>query len=96
MASDHRPSEDLLESHHEFPGPYQIKAIGASESGFPARVVAAAVRVLGDPGDLESSVRETKGGRHVAVTLHLTVQSAEQVRAIYAAIREVEGLTLLL
>ncbi|MDB5350965.1 MAG: hypothetical protein JWN86_2212 [Planctomycetota bacterium] len=94
---DPSPSEDLLDAHHTFPGPYTIKAIGSTEGGFPARVVAAAVRELGvAEGNLESSVRATSGGRHVAVTLNLTVQSAEQVRAIYANIRELDGLTLLL
>ena len=29
---DHRPSEELLESSHPFPGTYQIKAIGAAEA----------------------------------------------------------------
>jgi len=90
------PSEDLLQAHHNFPGPYQIKAIGSAESGFPARVVAAAVQGLAGYGELDSSVRETKGGRHVAVTLRFTARSAEQVRAVYARIREVEGLSLLL
>ena len=33
------------------------------------------------PSDLDHSVRSTPGGRHVAVTLDLTVQTAEQVRA---------------
>lgn len=93
---DPRPSEELLESHHTFPGPYRIKAIGSTESGFPARIVAAAVRELGSTEGIETSVREAKGGRHVSVTLDFTAQSAEQVREIYASIREVEGLTLLL
>jgi hypothetical protein len=93
---DHRPSIDLLESIHAFPGVYQIKAIGASEVGFVDRVLAAAAEELATPGEIDYSVRETRGGRHVAVTLDLTVQTAEQVRAIYARIREVEGLTLIL
>ncbi len=40
-------------------------------------------------------MRTTPAGRHLALTLDISVQSAEQVRAIYAEIREVEGLTLL-
>lgn len=92
---DHRPSIDLLESTHPFPGTYQIKAIGDSARDFEGRVVAAVVEELASPGELEHSVRSTKGGRHVALTLDITVQSAEQVRAIYGRIRAVEGLTLL-
>ena len=92
---DHRPSTDLLESSHAFPGVYQIKAIGAAEGGFVDRVLAAAAEELASPGEIDHAVKETRGGRHVSVTLDITVQNAEQVRAIYARIREVEGLTLL-
>lgn len=45
--------------------------------------------------DLDYSVRTTPGGRHIALTLDISVQTAEQVRAIYAEVREIEGLTLL-
>ncbi len=92
---DHRPSIDLLESTHQFPGTYTIKAIGRAEADFERRVVEVAVARLAAPSDLEHSVRATRGGRHVAVTLQLTVQTAEQVRSIYAEVRDVPGLTLL-
>jgi uncharacterized protein len=92
---DHRPSEDLLESNHAFPGTYQIKAIGAAEDDFVSRVVEAVVSELATPSELDHTVRVTPGGRHVSLTLEMTVQSAEQVRSIYARIREVKGLTLL-
>lgn len=92
---DHRPSEELLESTHTFPGVYRIKAIGASDDNFEGRVIEAVVAELAGRSELEHSVRATPGGRHVAVTLDITVQTAEQVRAIYARIREVEGLAFL-
>jgi putative lipoic acid-binding regulatory protein len=92
---DHRPSNELLESTHVFPGVYQIKAIGDASDDFASRVVGVAVAELAGPSEVDHSVRTTPGGRHVAVTLDLTVQTAEQVRAIYARIREVEGLKLL-
>jgi len=93
---DHRPSEDLLESVHSFPGTYQIKVIGVRDEEFTARVLAAVLEELSGPSEIEHSVRETPTGRHAAVTLDLTVQSAEQVRAIYARLRVVEGLAMLL
>jgi putative lipoic acid-binding regulatory protein len=93
---DHRPSIDLLESTHAFPGVYRIKAIGASDGGFVERVITAVADEVATPGEIDYSVKETRGGRHVSVTLDVSVQTAEQVRAIYARIREVEGLTLLL
>jgi putative lipoic acid-binding regulatory protein len=92
---DNFPSQDLLESNHPFPGVYQIKAIGEAEDDFVARVVEAAVMELTTPSELDHTVRTTPGGRHVSLTLEMNVQSADQVRAIYARIREVKGLTLL-
>ena len=92
---DNVPSEDLLHSVHPFPGTYQIKAIGTAEDDFVGRVVEAVVAELATPGELEHSVRVTPGGRHVSLTMDMTVQSAEQVRMIYSRIREVKGLTLL-
>jgi uncharacterized protein len=92
---DHRPSVDLLESTHSFPGVYIIKAIGRAADDFEPRVIEAVCANLAARSDLDYSVRPTPGGRHLAVTLEITVQTAEQVRAIYADILEVKGLTLL-
>ncbi len=92
---DHRPSRELLESTHSFPGVYQIKAIGIAEEDFEGRVIEAVVSELAGPSELDYTVRSTPGGRHVAVTLEITVQSADQVRGIYARIHELKGLTLL-
>jgi putative lipoic acid-binding regulatory protein len=92
---DHRPSIELLESTHLFPGSYQIRAIGRTDDDFAGRVIAAVVDELAAPSDLDHSVRTTPGGRHVAVTLDITVQTASQVRAIYATIQALEGLVLL-
>jgi uncharacterized protein len=94
-AMDHRPSVDLLESVHLFPGVYKIKAIGKADDEFETRVVEAVYSNLAARSDLDHTVRITPGGRHVAVTLDITVQSAEQVREIYADLRDVKGLTLL-
>ncbi len=92
---DHRPSVDLLESTHQFPGVYRIKAIGVASDDFESRVVEAAVAELAGPSEVDYSVRTTPNGRHVALTLDISVQTAEQVRNVYARIRELEGLTLL-
>ena len=93
---DHRPSLELLESNHTFPGVYQIKAIGSVDGGFEARVAEAVRAELASPSDLDYTARTTPGGRHVALTLHVTVQTAEQVREIYGRVRAVEGLHMLL
>jgi len=93
---DHRPSIELLESTHAFPGVYRIKAIGRAEADFSARVIAAATRHLAAVSDIDHSIRATRGGRHVSVTLDISVSNADQIRAIYAEIHQLEGLTLLL
>ena len=92
---DNVPSQDLLESTHPFPGTYQIKAIGAADDDFVGRVVAAAASELATPGELDHSVRVTPNGKHVSLTLEMNVQNADQVRAIYAKLRNVKGVTLL-
>ena len=86
----------LLESVHSFPGPYQFKVIGTAYDDFVARVVGAVGGHLETLDDLVHRVRETPGGRHVAVTLELHLRSAAQVQAIYDSLRQVEGITMLL
>jgi len=92
---DNRPSVELLESTHPFPGSYTIKAIGLAGDDFEQRVVAAVSEHLAAASDLDYSIRATRGGRHIALTLDINVQNAEQVRSIYAEIRDVRGLSLL-
>ena len=94
--SDHRPSVELLESAHEFPGVYQIKVIGTAENDFERRAVEAVRAELATAADLSYSSRTTPGGRHVSLTLEVRVQNAEQVRAIYARLHAVEGITMML
>lgn len=92
----HGPPLELLTANHTFPGVYQIKAIGAVDDTFVNRVLDAVHAELLDHARIEHSVRSTPNGRHVSLTLDLTVDTPEQVRAIYARIHELEGLILLL
>jgi putative lipoic acid-binding regulatory protein len=89
-------SIDLLNQTHRFPGPYVFKAIGRVENGFAARVVAAIREELAGECDPPFRVREASGGRHVAVTVEPTVQTADQVLAVYRRIRTMAGLVMLL
>ena len=90
------PSIELLESIHQFPGPYVFKVIGRAEDGFVGRVVAAMRDELDQSLDPPYSLRQTSGGRHVAVTLEPTVQTARQVLDIYRRMRTLVGLVMLL
>ena len=89
------PAIELLESTHEFPGPYMFKVIGRVDNGFVARVVAAVREELAEAVDPPFSVREAVGGRHVAVTLQPRLQSAHQVLAVYRRVRSLAGLVVL-
>jgi putative lipoic acid-binding regulatory protein len=89
------PAIELLEATHQFPGRYMFKVIGKSDHGFVARVVAAVRDELDEPADPPFRVRETAGGRHVAVTLTPTVQTAHQVLAVYRRVQKMAGLVML-
>jgi len=89
------PSVELLEAHHRFPGPYMFKVIGKSDNGFVGRTVAAVRDELAAPVDPPYKVRETPGGRHVSVTLEVSVASAQQVLAVYRRIIRLTGLVIL-
>jgi uncharacterized protein len=95
MRMDSLPSLELLEANHTFPGPYQFKVIGRVENGFIARVVAAVREELAFPVDPAYTVREARGGRHVAVTLEPMLPSAGHVLAVYRRLGALEGLVLL-
>ena len=92
---DDQPAIELLENNHTFPGPYTFKVIGRVERGFVARVVAAVRDELAEAIDPPFRVRESVGGRHVAITLEPTVQTAHQVLAVYRRIRQMAGLVIL-
>jgi putative lipoic acid-binding regulatory protein len=89
------PPIELLESTHQFPGPYMFKAIGKVDNGFVARVVAAVRDELKVEIDPPFSVRQSVGGRHISVTLEPKVESAEQVLAVYRRLSNTEGMVLL-
>jgi uncharacterized protein len=89
-------SIELLENTHQFPCIFMFKAIGRAEDGFVGRVVAAVRDELGHDQDPRYTVRQARGGRHVAVTIEPTVQTPQQVLAVYRRMQVVAGLVMLL
>ena len=89
------PAIDLLESAHSFPGPYIFKVIGRSDRGFLARTVAAVRDELAAEIDPPYRIRETPGGKHMAITLTPQVQTAQQVLDVYRRLGRTEGLVVL-
>jgi putative lipoic acid-binding regulatory protein len=89
------PTVEVLEKAHAFPGPYEFKVIGKAEPGFVARVVALVREELHLEIDPPYRVREAVGGRHLSVTLEPTIQSAQQVLAVYRRLGGLDGLVML-
>ena len=90
------PPLELLNRTHHFPCSYVFKAIGHQEAGFAARVVAGVRDELCQDIDPPHRFRQSASGRHVSVTLEPTVETAEQVLAVYQRIARMAGLIVLL
>ena len=90
------PSLELLESTHAFPGVYVFKVIGTDDRSLAARVVSLIRDELGLDEDPPFSMNRTASGRHLAVTVEPVVDAPQQVLDIYAGIRELDGLVMVL
>jgi len=90
------PPQELLDEMHSFPGRFVFKAIGRANDDFVTRVVAVVRATLEQDFDAPYEIRETSGGRHVAVTIEPWVESSEMVIRVFSAIRELDGLVMLL
>ena len=89
------PTIELLEKTHAFPGLYLFKIIGKAEESFLARTVALVREELALEADPPYQMRESVGGRHLSVSLEPSVQSAQQVLAIYRRLGQLEGVVML-
>ena len=81
----------------DFPCDYQFKAIGpgAEAEDFAGRVRRAVGRTVPVPLDA-IRVRPSSGGRYVAVTVVVRLYNFDQLTAIYAALRGLDGIRFLL
>lgn len=86
----------MLETHHAFPCPYTFKVIGFAADNFTARVIAQVRDELQVEIDPPYSLRSTKQGKHVAITIEPECASPQQVLAIYSRLMGMEGLVMLL
>jgi uncharacterized protein len=92
---EYKPSLELLEATHRFPGPFMFKVVGRSEEQFAARVLAAVRLQLGEDNEPAFSIRKTANGVHTCVTVEPTVPSAAAVVEMYAHLRGVSGVMML-
>lgn len=97
---DQPPSEpsgkDLLDMVHSFPCEFLIKVIGTMQNDFVNRVVTAVLTAEVSETDINYTSRETATGRHASVSITVIVQSSDHVMSIYAAIRTVEGVVMVM
>lgn len=87
---------ELLRTTHEFPCRFLFKAIGKTDGEFVDEVVAVVRQELEHEFDSPFSLKHTSGGRHVSVTIEPWIETPEQVLAVYARIRTVTGLVMLM
>ena len=90
------PSVEMLEYGHTFPGPYTFKVIGFAEGNFTGRVVASVRDELGQDLDPPYTLRTTKTGKHIAITLEPECDSPQKVLAIYSRLMGMDGIVMLL
>jgi putative lipoic acid-binding regulatory protein len=97
MVSSHEQhSIDLLNDTHDFPTRLLVKVIGANDPSFVDRVLAVVRSQIELDGEPPFTTRATPHGRHIAVTLEPLFDNAEQVLAVYAALRQIDGVVMLL
>ncbi len=102
-ADEYQQRIDLLNQTHQFPTRVTIKVIGENRTTFVDEVVAlvrvvviSALPTREDNDEPPYSIREARGGRHIAITLEPHFSAAEQVLALYAQLRDVQGVVMLL
>lgn len=71
----------------EFPCDYPIKIMGEASEGFEAEMVALIRAHAPDLGEGAVSVRPSRGGKYLSITIRLRATSREQVDAIALALR---------
>ena len=82
----------LLEESCSFPGPYMFKVITYAGDDAADPIADAARAVLDCGRDaLNLSMRPSRKGSYVSVSLEPRVESPQQVLAIYAALRKLQG-----
>jgi uncharacterized protein len=92
-----RRAIELLEAHHVFPGTFSLSVIARSDENVEAAVLAAAA--FGLDGPLAPGAHERRPsaqGKYVSHRLHVPVASADDVLALYARLRAVDGVISIL
>jgi putative lipoic acid-binding regulatory protein len=90
------PPVELLESTHDFPGEYMLKAFGPHEQTFVDAVTEAVSPFHSRAGSPAVSARASSKGTYICVTAAVWLDDAGHVEPLYAAVRQVDGLKRML
>ncbi|OYW19267.1 MAG: DUF493 domain-containing protein, partial [Planctomycetales bacterium 12-60-4] len=77
-------------------GQFVFKAIGRGDERFVAEIVAVIRAELNHDFDSPYELNHSSRGNHVSVTITPWVESPDQVLAVYARLRTVEGVSFVL
>ncbi|MFB6265305.1 MAG: YbeD family protein [Bradymonadaceae bacterium] len=94
--SDREASIETLKQTHSFPCDYEFKAIGPNSAAFVAEVIQVGVDVLGRTAHPQIRTRESSEGKYVSVSMSLEMASPEAILDVYALIRSVEDVRVIL
>ncbi len=86
------PVEELM----EFPTRFSFKAIGHHTREFSQDALQAVHEALGDDRRVELRTRLSRRGAYLSATLTTRIDSADELRAVYAALWKVEGVITVL
>lgn len=87
---------ELLNQTHNFPTRFTFKVIGLNREALLTEVVTCVRSEMSIEDPPEYSIREARGGRHIAITIEPFLEHAEQVLAIYDRLMKLEGIVMLL
>lgn len=88
-------STPKLEDLVDFPTVFVFRAVGRAEADFEVRCSAAVTATLGRMPD-SVDTRPSAGGRWISVRLAARVHTPDEVYAVYAALRAVDGVHMVL
>jgi putative lipoic acid-binding regulatory protein len=79
----------------DFPCFYEFKAFGEAGDDFPNAVLASVATLIPVSRDA-MKIRNSSGGRYQCVTLVAELHNSEQLKSIYAVLRQVDGIRYIL
>jgi len=78
----------------QFPCEFSFKAMTLAIDDIENHIVSAIQKHV--PGDYSASLKESKGGKYLSVTVKIHLTSKQQLEAVYKEVHAVEGVKMLL